>query len=101
MFLIETSGPNIISISITSPTEEGWKAGWVLHAVFLIMAKSPGSSIASAGKESRWIVSQYNCLKCFFIMSVQQKPTLAQRKSSDIVMIFGRDMVIAYPQTKQ
>jgi hypothetical protein len=51
------SGPNTISMCITSPNEDGLGTGVVFLGVFLRLANSPVSKTASAGSLSIKIVS--------------------------------------------
>jgi hypothetical protein len=57
MFPREISGPNTMSMCITSPNDAGRGTGVVFHGVFLMVAKSPSTSTASVGVESRQTVS--------------------------------------------
>ncbi len=50
------SGPNTISICMTLLNLVGLRTGVVFLGVFLVVAKSPVSSMGSAGNESKDIV---------------------------------------------
>jgi hypothetical protein len=87
---IATSGPNKISMWIISPQCNDQGTG-VVFLSFFIVAKSPGSSTASAGVESSFILSRYNSGRYLFKVLTWQKPTQAQRRSSNIDIVIGRD----------